>query len=189
VSSGGPSTVFASNADLWSNGSSGFHIFKFAILTGALRQVTGDPGGGHRRPSVSDGSTVVIFESTGEPADPSLPSKRGPDGPHNADGNSEIIRMVGRRLLRPITRTTGCNNDSASIMGNGRGIGFRSTCDLVAGHNGLGAQQVFAYYELHRGEDLYRVEECTIASGCCSNANGCYEEVAARAHDVPRPGN
>jgi hypothetical protein len=189
VSSGGPSAVFASNANLWDNGSSGFHIFKFAILTGALRQVTGDPLGGHRRPSVSDGSTVVVFETTGEPADPGLPSKRGPDGPHNADGNSEIYRQVGKRLVRPITRTTGCTNDFASIMGNGRGIGFRSSCDLVAGRNPLGVQQVFAYYEVHRGEPLYDTSDCLISQGCCSTANGCYEEVAARSYRVARPGN
>jgi len=188
VSSGGPSAVFASNANLWNNGSNGFHIFKYAILTGALRQVTGDPAGGHRRPSVSDGSTVVVFESTGEPANPALPSKRGPDGPHNADGNSEIIRQVGKRLIRPITRTSGCTNDFASIMGNGRGIGFRSDCDLVAGHNATGAPQVFAYYEVHRGEPLYSVADCSIVNGCCSTANGCYEEVAARSYNVARPG-
>ncbi|HYC01200.1 MAG TPA: hypothetical protein VEC57_18850 [Candidatus Limnocylindrales bacterium] len=188
VSSGGPSTVFASNANLWNNGSSGFQIFKFAILTGALRQLTGDPNGGHRRPSVSDGSTVVVFESTGEPADPALGSKRGPDGPHNADGNSEIVRFVGKRVVRPITRTTGCTNDLPSIMGNGRGIAFRSDCDLVAGHNSAGVQQVFAYYELHRGEELYQIDECAITGGCCSTANGCYEEVVARAYSVPRPG-
>jgi hypothetical protein len=180
VSSGGPSVVFASDVDLRGQGKTGFHIYKFPVHTGILRRLTGNPGGGHRNPKVSDGSTVVIFETTGEPIDNRKPSKRGPDGPHNADGNSEIYRLVGKNVVRPITRTTGCTNDHSSIMGNGRGIGFRSDCDLISGHNPLGLPQAFVYYEVHRGEPLSTAAQCSIAAGCCSTANGCYEEIIGR---------
>ena len=185
VSAGGPAVVFASDVDLLGNGSHGFQIFKFPVIAGSLRQVTASPTGGNRRPAVSDGSAVVIFASTGEVADPSMPSRRGPDGPYNADGNSEIIRLVGRRVVRPITRSVGCTNDEASIMGNGSGLAFRSDCDLVAGFNPYGQQQVFVYYEIPAA--LFDPATCSIADGCCSTDNGCYEEVVARSYRVPRP--
>jgi len=186
VSAGGPSVVFASDGDLLGNGSSGFNIFKFPVIAGSLRQVTGGPTGGHRRPAVSDGSAVVIFESTGEVADPSIRARRGPAGPYNPDGNSEIVRLVGKRTVRPITRTEGCTNDQASIMGNGAGLAFRSDCDLIAGFNPVGQPQLFVYYEVHLGDPLYDAAGCSIADACCSSANGCYEEVVARAYRVPR---
>ena len=181
VSTGGPGVAFASNLDLKGEGYTGFHIFKYRVLTGLLRPLTKDPLGGHRNPKLSDGSAVVIFETTGEPADPGQKARRGPDGPYNADGNSEIYRFVGSSTIRPITRTTGCTNDHSSIMGNGRGIGFRSDCDLIAGQNPSGLQQAFVYYEVHQREPFHQASDCSIPAGCCSTSNGCYEEVIGRA--------
>lgn len=185
VSAGGPSVVFASDGNLLNNGSVGFQIFKFPVIAGSLRQVTASPTGGNRHPAVSDGSAVVVFSTTGEVADPSRPARRGPDGPYNADGNSEIIRLVGRRVIRPITRSVGCTNDEPSIMGNGSGLAFRSDCDLVAGFNLYGQQQIFVYYDIPNA--LFDPASCSIAEGCCSTDNGCYEEVVARSYRVPRP--
>ncbi|HYB97711.1 MAG TPA: hypothetical protein VEC57_01120 [Candidatus Limnocylindrales bacterium] len=187
LATGGPSVVFASDANLFDNGSSGFHIYKMATLTGLLRQVTGDPAGGHRRPTVSDGSSAVFFETTGEPSDVERGTKIGPPGPHNADGNSEIVRFTGRNRVHWITRTQGCTNDYATINGNGRAAAFRTDCELVPGFNVLGQQQVMAYYEVHFREFLYQPEDCSLLQRCCSTANGCYEEVMARAYKVPRP--
>ncbi|HYC54433.1 MAG TPA: hypothetical protein VEL28_05805 [Candidatus Binatia bacterium] len=182
LSSGGPSVVFASDANLFGFSTSGFQIYKMGTLTGQLRQVTLDPLGGHRRPTVSDGSSAVFFETTGEPADPDRGTKVGPPGPHNADGNSEIVRLTGRNRVHMITRTEGCTNDYATINGNGRAAAFRSDCDLVPGHNLLGQQQVMAYYEVHFREFLFKPEDCSILQGCCSTANGCYEEVLGRSY-------
>ncbi|MBI5503463.1 MAG: hypothetical protein HY899_01570 [Deltaproteobacteria bacterium] len=182
---GGPSVVFSSNADLRHNGSTGFHIYKSAIHTQRQAQLTADPGGVHTRPSISDGSRTVVFESTGEAADPAKSSRRGPDGPHNADGNSEIVRIMGRHKVQMVTRTTGCNNDQASIMGNGRGVAFRSDCDLIAGENALGAAQVFAYYEAYVRETYSAPADCSIADACCSTANGCYELTLGTAPRIP----
>lgn len=183
---GGPSVVFSSDADLAHNGSTGFQIYKRAIHTCRQAQLTADPGGGHTHPSISDGSRTVVFESTGEAADPGKPSRRGPDGPHNADGNSEIVRIMGRHKVHVLTRTTGCTNDQASIMGNGRGVAFRSDCDLIAGNNSAGVAQVFAYYEAYIRETYSTPADCLISDACCSTANGCYELIVASARRMPR---
>lgn len=186
VTAGGPSAVFASDGDLRGNGSTSFQIFRVPVVKGIVFQVTANPDGGNRNPSIADGSATTIFESTGEPANISKGARRGPDGPYNADGNSEIYRLIGRSRMYPVTRTTGCTNDHSSIMGNGRGLAFRSDCDLIAGHNLGGVNQVFVYYEVHRKEPLYSADDCLIGEACCSTGNGCYEEVLARNYRIPR---
>lgn len=180
----GPFVVLQSNVDILGNGSSGFEIFRYRALHPKFAQYTFSPTGASENPVMSDGGGFLAFQSTAELLDPD--PRKNPGTPYNADGNREIFLMKGRRKVQQITQSTGCENTIPSIHGYlGRVIAFRSTCDLVPGHNPGGLPQLFLYSDVER-DDTITLAACTLANGCCQEG-GCYTRVYGAMRDVPRP--
>jgi len=174
----GPFVVFQSEADLKGNGSSGFEIFRARVFHTQLRQVTYLETGVAEKPVVSDGGGWIAFESDTR----SIFTKGGQQ--LNADGNREIFRLKGRRLVQQITDTAGCTNGEVSLSGDARALAFRSTCDLVPGSNPSGVPQVFLYREVKPGDPA--LSDCRIEDGCCSEENGCFTRIMGKMPKIPR---
>jgi hypothetical protein len=181
----GPFVLYASDMDPIGNGSSVFEVYRFRLFKNELWQYTfadGDSGSG----GLSDGGGRTVFESTGELLDPNRTLRSGQVPPFNADGNSEIFLTKKKHQLTQVTRTTGCENGQASIRDIGDAIAFRSTCDLIPGRNPGGLPQVFYYVLVERDDPLATAASCTVASGCCNEANGCLVELFGRKVNPPR---
>lgn len=186
VSAGGPSVVWSSNNDLWNNGSTGYEIFKRTTQVSKLRQFTDADSGDTRSPVVSDGGGRIGAQTTSELIDSSRKVVQGGPGPFNADGNNEIVRLDGKRRVRQLSRSTGCENTFPTIAGNGRTVAWHSTCDLIPGSNPTADEQIFVYRELKGKDTLSTAAGCSVAAGCCNVANGCYTEILGRGPKVGR---
>ncbi len=186
LSAGGPSAVFVSDADLFGVGVSGFQVYKYRVLHPVLRQFTAVEGASVTSPVVSDGGAKIALESISELINPDKRAKLGGPPPFNTDGNREIFRLDGTRRVRQITRTQNCDNQFPTITGNGRGVAFISTCDLIPGHNLNGLTQVFIYTELKRHDPRDSASVCMPEQGCCNPANGCYQPILGKAVRPPR---
>ena len=85
-----------------------------------------------------------------------------------------------------MTRSESCENTQPTIRDTGEALTFRSTCDLVAGHNPAGVPQVF-YYELVDDDDVRATAGgCEVADGCCNEANGCLVHLFGRKLGPPK---
>lgn len=186
VVAGAPSIVFVSDADLFGVGVRGFQIYKYRILHPRLRQHSAIEGGRSMRPVVSDGGSRIALQSASELIDPNRRVRLGGTGPFNADGNWEIFRLDGKRRVRQLTRTQGCENNFPTITGNGQGVAFLSTCDIIPGHNPGGQTQVFVYAELKRRDPRESASGCLLERGCCNPANGCYQPILGKSVRVRR---
>ncbi len=180
----GPHVVFHTTADLWSNGASAENIFRYRKFHSRLTQYTDMTSGVARDPQVSDGGRWIAFEADGEILAKAKKSSRTP--PFNADGNFEIFRLQGNRRVRQVTDTTGCENTQVSLQDNGVSLAFRSTCDLIAGHNPGGIAQIYMYLQLKRGHPLLDANKCSVTNRCCNIANGCFESLEGKKFKVRR---
>ncbi len=180
----GPFVVFQTDADLWRNGSEGFEIFRYRVFHPRMTQYTDVLAGDVERPVISDGGGVLAFQSTGEMLDPRAGARLGMPGPWNADGNSEIFRLEGRRSLEQLTDSVGCNNTLPSLRDDGTWIAFRSDCDLM-GLNPANVPQVFLWRAVEPDDPLAG-SACRVEDGCCNEANGCYGGVAGEKPKVRR---
>jgi hypothetical protein len=156
-------------------------MFRYRIFHPRQTQYTDIDTGDVERPVISDGGGAIIYQSDGELMNPKKRIKPlGTVGPMNPDGNLEIIRQKGRRKIYQITRSTNCESTHPSTRDDGTGIAFRSTCDLIPGHNSNSQQQVFLYRLLKGKEDLSCKKlpgsacPCLTAERCCNVENGCY---------------
>jgi hypothetical protein len=180
----GPYVVFATDTDLWENDSTGYNMFRYRVFHPRQTQYTDIETGDVERPVISDGGGAIIFQSDGEMMNPNKrikPKGLLPDGtPLNPDSNREIFRQKGRRKIFQITESAGCDNAFPSTRDDGTGITWRSTCDLIPGHNTPGQPQIFLYRMLKGKEPLACKNgggpscPCETAERCCNEANGCY---------------
>lgn len=183
----GPFCTFHTTADVWNNGSTGPNIFRFRSFHPRMTQYTDiDPPFAALNAVISDGGRWIAFES-----DANLIAKpgKGTVAPFNPDGNFEIWRMQKKRRIRQITDSTGCENVQASINDKGMNIAFRSTCDLVPGHNPNNVPQVFLYMQVKTDNPLACDKggcSCLLAEGCCNVANGCYRSIEGKAFKPPK---
>src|SRR5262249_1095439 len=136
--------------------------------------------GDSARPAISDGGGRLVLESKGELIDPRAHLRNGQQPPFNADGNSEMFLMINKHRITQITRTQNCENTSGSIRDQGDALTFRSTCDLVPGHNPNHVAQVFYYAQVMGDDPLVTAAGCQVANGCCNVANGCFVHLFAR---------
>lgn len=179
----GPFVVFQTDADLWKNGSSGFEMFRYRVFHPRMTQYTDILVGDVERPVISDGGGIIAFQSTGEILDVTREARPGGPPPFNADGNSEIFRLDGRRRVTQVTSTEGCDNTLPSLRDDGTTIAFRSTCDFM-GFNPGGLPQVYLYRMVDRDDPLSREEFCLWEDACCNEANGCYTRIEG---EKPKP--
>jgi len=181
----GPFVVYASNMDPIGNGSTVFEVMRFRLFKNELWQYTfaeSDSGSG----GISDGGGRTVFESTAELLDGNRPLRNGEVPPFNDDGNSEIFLTKRKHQVTQVTRTEGCENTAATIRDIGDAIAFRSTCDLIPGHNPGGVPQVFYYVLAERKAPLAGAVACEVADACCNEANGCLINLFGRKVDPPR---
>ena len=186
----GPHIVFESEPDLWNNGSVGNDIFDYRVFHSRMTQFTTSTIlDVTKRPNVSDGGGVVVFDSTGEFVSQKREARIGGLPPFNADANAEIYRLKGRKRVFQLTRSEGCENTHVSIKDNGRRILFRSTCDLIPGSNPSGLPQLFLW-SLEKSNSPV-LASCEEASGCCAwqrkGPASCYEPVFGSKPKPPRP--
>jgi len=180
----GPFVVYHSNSDQFGNGSSGFEIFRFRDFHPLLVQYTFAPAGDSRNPVITDGGGLIALESSSELLDPN--PRRNPGTPFNADGNTEIFLLKARSHVQQVTDSVGCENTNPGIHGFiGEVIGFRSTCELVPGHNPNGLPQVFVYRDVPKTE-LGQLNDCTLTNACC-HENTCYQKISGRVRRPPHP--
>jgi hypothetical protein len=180
----GPFVLYHSNSDLFGNGSSGFEIFRFRDFHPLLVQYTFAPTGDTENPVITDGGGLIAVQSSSELLDPD--PRRNPGTPFNADGNKEIFLLRARSTVQQITDSVGCENTTPGIHGyKAEVIGFRSTCDLVPGHNPNARPQVFVYREVPK-TDLAQLADCTLANACCHEST-CYERISGRIRKPPAP--
>ena len=171
----GPFVVFQTNADVWLNGLDGSEVFRYRVFHPRMEQYTDILNGVVERPVVSDGGGYVVFQSNGEMLYPGKKAKKnGGFPPFNADGNTEIFRLRGRRRVQQVTRTENCENTLPSVRDDATAVTFRSTCDLVPGSNAGNVPQVFLYHQVKKSDALSTSSGCKISEGCCNEANGCY---------------
>jgi Tol biopolymer transport system component len=188
----GPFAVFSTDADLWNNGSNGWNMFRYRIFHPRQTQYTKDVAGPVFNPVITDGGGLIAFESTGEPINPDSRIRDGQVPPFNADGNSEIFWQFGRNKMYQLTQTTGCQNDQPSVRDDGTSLTFRSSCDLIPGHNPGGVQQVFLYYQVKASSPEACVKpdrygcECEVSEGCCNDANDCLDIIVGGVRDPNR---
>ena len=189
----GPYVVFSTNADMWNNklakeNPDALNFYRFRVFHERMTQWgnTNIPGDTWN-PQISDGGGWFAFQSTGELFNPRKGAKNGDPGPFNADHNSEIFEMRGRRQIWQITRTSGCTNNDPQIQDNGRSIAFTSTCDLVPGKNPNGVEQVFLWRRLKKGNPLLAAGACTPnGNSCCGEIDGCWVDLKGAAIKPPR---
>lgn len=172
----GPFIVFQTDADHWRNGSAGFEMYRYRAFHPRMTQYSDYLVGDVERPVISDGGGYIVFQSTAEIMDNRHRARKGGPPPFNDDGNSEIFRIRGRLKAWQITRSTGCTNDLPSVRDDGTALVFRSDCDLIAGRNPGGRQQVFLYREVFP-DDPVAGAGCLVVNGCCNEANGCYQPI------------
>lgn len=181
----GPFVVYESDMDPIDNGSDVFEMYRFRLFKNELWQYTfadRDSSSG----GVSDGGGRTVFQSTADLIDPARPLRNGEVPPLNSDGNSEIFHTIRKHQITQVTRTEGCDNTMPTIRDIGDAIAFRSTCDLIPGHNAAGVPQVF-YYVLVKGKDaLATAAGCSVVDGCCNVANGCLINLFGRKIGPPR---
>jgi len=183
----GPFIVFQTDADLWRNASSGFEMFRYRVFHPRMTQYTDVLVGDVERPEISDGGGIIAFQSTGEILNVERDARIGGAPPFNADGNSEIFRLDGRKRVSQVTTSEGCENTLPSLRDDGTTIAFRSTCDLV-GLNPGGLPQVFLYRLVESDDPLSREVGCRIEDGCCNEANGCYQPIQGEKRKPRRRG-
>jgi hypothetical protein len=178
----GPFVLFHTNSDVFGNGSSGFEVFRFRDFHPLLVQYTFSPTGDSENPVITDGGGLIGVQSSGELLDP----RRNPGGPFNADGNREIFLLRGRSHVQQVTDSVGCENTNPGVHGYiAEVIGFRSTCDLLPGHNPNGRPQVFVYRDVPRNQSA-QLSGCTLANACC-HEDTCYDRIAGPVRRPPRP--
>jgi hypothetical protein len=179
----GPFAVFVSDADIWANSNSRPNLFRYRSFHPRMTQYTDlkDPSHVIRNPGMSDGGRFISFESN---ANLNRRLKSNSAVPlYDNDGNFEIWRMQKRSRIQQITDSpAGCENSESSLNDRGLDIGFRSTCDLIPGHNPSGVAQVFYYLQVKKSDPLSTAEGCKIEDRCCNVANGCYKKFEARTY-------
>jgi len=181
----GPFVVYESDMDPIGNGSDAFEIFRFRLFKNELWQYTfadRDSATG----GISDGGGRTVFQSSAELLDPDRPLRTGELPPFNSDGNSEIFLTRRKHQVTQVTRTGGCENTTPTMRDLGDAIAFRSTCDLVPGHNPGGVAQVFHYVLVDRDDARATAGGCDVLDGCCNVANGCLSDLFGRKVDPPR---
>jgi len=182
----GPFVIFESNMDPMENGGSGsFEIFNYRLFKPLIGQFTLDSVD-TANPVVADGGGFVTFQSRSELIDGSKKVKGGGTPPFNADGNQEIFRADRFKKLAQLTRTENCENTDPTSRDTGRATAFRSTCDLIPGHNPAGVAQVFHYWEVPRRDPIYLASNCLVSEACCNQNNGCYELILGKKSPRPR---
>jgi hypothetical protein len=184
----GPFAVFVTPTDVWNNGNSGLNMFRFRSFHPRMTQYTPvEPPEEVRNPVISDGGRWIAFESD---ADLIGRLKHKSATPVNPYGNFEIWRMQKRRKIRQITDSPlNCDNTQPSINDKGLNVAFRSTCDLVPGHNPNNVPQIFLYLQVKGTDPLACFKggcSCLVSEGCCNVANGCYRSIRGRALRVPK---
>ena len=179
----GPFIMFSTAADVLNNGSNRLNVFRYRVFHPMMTQYTDFDAGDALAPVISDGGRWIAFESNGE----ILAEDRETAGPYNADANWEIFRLRGLRRVQQITQTNGCENTQATILDKGVTLAFRSTCDLIPGHNPAGVPQVFLYMQVTPDDPLATATACQVANGCCNEANGCYTVLEGRKLPVSKP--
>jgi hypothetical protein len=179
----GPFILYHSNADMFGNGSSGFEIYRLRVFHPRFVQYTFTPTGDTENATISDGGGLIAFQSSGELLDPN--PRRNPGTPFNADGNHEVFLMRGRNSIQQVTDSAGCENTNPGIHGFGEAISFRSTCDLVPGHNPSAQPQLFVYRDVPK-PDLGLLAACTLANACCHQST-CYTKIAGGMLKIPKP--
>jgi hypothetical protein len=184
----GPFVIYESAMDPIGNGSTPFEIYRFRLFKNELWQYTfGDQDSAHG--GVSDGGGRVVFESRGEVLDPTRTLRNGEEPPFNADGNSEIFLTKRKRQVTQVTRSEGCENTLPTIRDTGDAIAFRSTCDLIPGHNPAGVPQVFYFVLVDPDDAISTSGGCEIVDGCCNEANGCFVNPFGKKVSPPRSGS
>lgn len=178
----GPFIVFQTDADLWRNGSAGFEMFRFRVFHPRMTQYTDIFDGDVGKPVISDGGGIIALQSTGEILDARQDARPGGAPPFNADGNTEIFRLDGRRRVTQVTLSENCENTLPSLRDDGTSIAFHSDCDLV-GLNPSGVAQIFLYSLVESGDPLAG-SACRVEDGCCNEANGCYFRIEG---EKPKP--
>jgi hypothetical protein len=182
----GPYVVFSTEADVWNNGLQGLEAFRYRVFHPRMTQYTGVQIGDVFKPQISDGGGYIAFHSTGELLGLKHGAKHFGPGPYNADHNSEIFELKGRRRVWQITESTGCSNYDVSIQDHGGGIAFISTCDLVPGNNPAGLPQAFLWRRVKPDDPVLAPGACQVGDGCCNEANGCYRELLGRQDRPPK---
>lgn len=187
----GPHIVFEAEPDLWRNESLGTDIFDWRDFHPRMTQFT-NVGSGFwtRDPEVGDGGGVIVFSSNGDLLHPGHDLRTGETPPFNADANSEIMVLYGRRKVVQLTDSVGCTNEKPGISDDGNRIGFISNCDLINGHNAGGAQQIFLYHRERHHYTLIENNTCLEAEACCTytrREQTCYHPLAGRKLKINRP--
>ena len=187
----GPHVVFVTGAPLWNNGTVGKNMFDYRAFHPRMTQFTNvGTTGTVENPSVADGGGVLVFESTGEHLSQKHPVKTGEEPPFNADGNSEIFRLKGRRKVAQLTQTTSCQNVQPSLSDDGKRLSFISTCDLIPGENPNHRQQIFLWSLERADSPLLLPGACQQSEGCCmdtKDATTCYHTLSGSKPKIPRP--
>lgn len=190
----GPHIVFEGEPDLWRNESEGTNIYNWRDFHPRMTQYTRLGAGFHALdPEVGDGGGVISFSSNGELLTQKRGVRTGEEPPFNADGNSEIFYIRGRRKAEQITQTTGCENIKSTLDDDGARVGFISTCDLIPGQNPGGVQQIFLrQLERHSYPLVENPGDCLEAEGCClwhrrQFESGCYHGLEGAKPKIDRP--
>lgn len=181
----GPFVVYESNMDPIGNGSTPFEIYRSRLFKNELWQYT-FAGEDSASAGVSDGGGRVVFASRDDHIDPNRPLRNGEVPPFNDDGNSEIFLTKRKRQVTQVTRSEGCDNTLPTIRDTGDAIAFRSTCDLIPGHNPAGVPQVFYFVLVDPDDAISTASGCEVDDGCCNEANGCFTNLFGKKVSPPR---
>ncbi len=168
----GPYVVFSTEADVWANDSKGLNLFRYRVFHPQLIQLTDIEDGDVSFPQVSDGGGRIVFQSTGDHI-MNVAKPKGTDLPLNADHNNEIFLLRGRRRIRQITLSSGCENKRPTLKDDATAFAFTSDCELIPGLNPDGAEQIYHYFQVKRNDPLLLPGACKVEEGCCSEDNGC----------------
>jgi len=187
----GPHIVFEAVPDLWNNLSTGVNLFDWRAFHPRMTQYTNvGTGSAISEPQVGDGGGVISFNSNGELLSQKHAARTGELPPFNADGNSEIFRLKGRRRVAQLTQTSACQNLHSSLKDDGKRLAFISTCDLIPGENPTHKPQVFLWGLEKSDFPLLKPGECLQSAGCCLDTpkqQTCYHVIEGKKPKINRP--
>ncbi|MFT4572281.1 MAG: hypothetical protein ACI8TX_002316 [Hyphomicrobiaceae bacterium] len=168
----GPYVVFTTDADMLANDSVGLNLYRYRVFHPQVNQLTDVVDGNVLHPQISDGGGRVVFQSTAEHF-VKLAKNTDLTLPVNGDHNNEIFLLRGRRRLKQITVSSGCENRRPTLQDDATAFAFTSDCDLIPGNNPTGAVQLFHYKQVKKKDPILLPGACKVEDGCCSQDNGC----------------
>ncbi|MEM9594255.1 MAG: LamG-like jellyroll fold domain-containing protein [Acidobacteriota bacterium] len=174
--------VFATAEDpLGTNGDGNEEIFRYAVATGVLTQITDTSGCLNASPKVSDDGQRIAFTTRCSDA-----AGLSTGLPFNVDGSTEVVLWDAGTVR--FVETASCEGFPTDLTADGTVVTLRSTCDLAA--NGNDEEELFQW-EWQGGSPFVQITELSsddgeVASGGVASADGRF--VLFLSNAAPGPG-